>query len=71
MQSVTTNDASKLVPGKAQYSLLLHEGGGIIDDIIVYCQDVNDYFIVLNASCKDKDWAWLQEQAERKSSMLP
>ena len=64
VQSVTTNDVSKLAPGQAQYSLLLNETGGIIDDIIVYCGGVNDYFIVLNAGCKDKDWAWLQAQAE-------
>jgi len=69
VQSVTTNDVSKLAPGKAQYSLLLNEQGGIIDDIIVYCGGVNDYFIVLNAGCKDKDWAWLQEQAEGKPSV--
>ena len=65
VQSVTSNDVSKLAPGQAQYSLLLNEQGGIIDDIIVYCGGVNDYFIVLNAGCKDKDWEWLQEQAEK------
>ena len=69
LQSVTSNDVSKLVPGKAQYSLLLNESGGIIDDIIVYCGGVNDYFIVLNAGCKDKDWAWLQERAETASGI--
>ena len=63
VQSVTTNDVSKLIPGKAQYSLLLNEQGGIIDDIIVYCRATNDYLIVLNAGCKDKDWDWLQAQA--------
>ncbi|MGI4792098.1 MAG: glycine cleavage system aminomethyltransferase GcvT [Janthinobacterium lividum] len=70
VQSVTTNDVSKLVPGKAQYSLLLNEGGGIIDDIIVYCQGENDYLIVLNAGCKDVDWAWLQAQAEGKPNVI-
>lgn len=63
VQSVTTNDVSKLAPGKAQYSLLLNEHGGIIDDIIVYCLGEGDYMIVLNAGCKDKDWDWLQAQA--------
>ena len=61
---MTTNDVSKLAPGKAQYSLLLNERGGIIDDIIVYCLSRHEYMIVLNAGCKDKDWAWLQAQAE-------
>ncbi len=67
VQSVTTNDVSKLVPGKAQYSLLLNEAGGVIDDIIVYCRADNDYLIVLNAGCKDKDWDWLQMQAQGKA----
>ncbi len=75
VQAVTTNDVLKVAvkdnllgkhqysPGKAQYSLLLNEHGGIIDDIIVYCLGENDYMIVLNAGCKDKDWDWLQAQA--------
>ena len=70
VQSVTTNDVSKLSPGKAQYSLLLNEGGGIVDDIIVYCLGENDYMIVLNAGCKDKDWAWLQAQAEGWTNVM-
>lgn len=69
LQSVTSNDVSRLAPGQAQYSLLLNEQGGIIDDIIVYCGGVNDYFVVLNAGCKDKDWSWLQEQAEKTPSV--
>lgn len=69
VQSVTTNDVSKLTPGKAQYSLLLNERGGIVDDIIVYCMGENDYMIVLNAGCKDKDWDWLQAQAQGKPNV--
>jgi len=67
VQSITTNDVSKLVPGMAQYSLLLNEAGGIIDDILVYCKGENDYFIVLNAGCMDKDWLWLRQQFQRNS----
>ena len=63
LQYVTTNDVAKLSPGKAQYSLLLNEGGGVVDDIIIYCRGDHDYLIVLNAGCKDKDWDWLQEKA--------
>ena len=63
VQSVTTNDVSKLAFGKAQYSLLLNNTGGIVDDIIVYCRAEDAYLIVLNAGCKDKDWDWLQAQA--------
>ena len=70
VQSVTTNDVSKLVPGKAQYSLLLNASGGIVDDIIVYCIGENDYMIVLNAGCKDKDWDWLNAQAEGKEDVV-
>ena len=69
VQFVTTNDISKLVPGKAQYSLLLNEAGGVIDDILVYCRAENDYLIVLNAGCKDKDWDWLQTQAQGRSDV--
>jgi len=64
VQDVTTNDAAKLSSGKAQYSLLLNEGGGVVDDIIVYCRGENDFLIVLNAGCKDKDLAWLKSQAD-------
>ena len=70
VQSITTNDVSKLPPGKAQYSLLLNEAGGVIDDIIVYCRARNDYLIVLNAGCKDKDWDWLQSQAQNKTGAV-
>ncbi|MDQ2800632.1 MAG: glycine cleavage system aminomethyltransferase GcvT [Armatimonadota bacterium] len=69
VQSVTSNDVSKLTPGKAQYSLLLNETGGIIDDIIIYCRAEADYLIVLNAGCKDKDWAWLQAEADGRPSL--
>jgi aminomethyltransferase len=70
VQSVTTNDVSRLVPGKAQYSLMLNESGGVIDDIIVYCMGENDYLIVLNAGCKDKDWTWLEAQAAGKENVV-
>ena len=63
VQHMTTNDASRLVPGKAQYSLLLNEAGGIIDDIIVYREGEQEFVIVLNAGCKDQDWDWLTGQA--------
>ena len=69
VQTATSNDVSKLVPGKAQYSLLLNEESGIVDDIIVYFRQPNEYLIVLNAGCKDKDWAWLQMLAEGKPNL--
>ena len=60
IQRVTTKDAGKLTAGKAQYSCLTNESGGIVDDIIVYCIVENKiYMIVVNASNTDKDWNWI------------
>lgn len=70
IQAMTTNDAAKLSPGKAQYSLLLNEGGGVVDDIIVYCLASDAFLIVLNAGCKDKDWDWLQSQVQGKANVV-
>jgi aminomethyltransferase len=62
IQSVTTNDASKLTAGKAQYSCFTNEDAGIVDDLIVYClQENNAYMIVVNASNIEKDWNWLNK----------
>jgi aminomethyltransferase len=61
IQRVTTNDASKLVDGQAQYSCLPNETGGIVDDLIVYKIKDNDYMLVVNASNIDKDWAWISK----------
>lgn len=59
IQRITTNDASKLTAGKAQYSCLTNENGGIIDDLIIYCIEENKvYMIVVNASNIEKDWNW-------------
>lgn len=59
IQRTTTNDASKLVAGKAQYTCLTNNEGGIIDDLIVYCiEENNTYMIVVNASNIEKDWNW-------------
>ncbi|RYF38217.1 MAG: glycine cleavage system aminomethyltransferase GcvT, partial [Cytophagaceae bacterium] len=60
IQRTTSNDASKLVPGKAQYSCLPNTTGGIVDDLLVYMLAEEDYFLVVNASNIDKDWNWLQ-----------
>ena len=51
IQQITTNDASKLTKGKAQYSCLTNNHGGIVDDLIVYCLDENQlYMLVVNAA---------------------
>jgi aminomethyltransferase len=60
IQRVTSNDASKLTAGKAQYSCLPNKDGGIVDDLIVYCLEENkSYMLVVNASNIEKDWNWI------------
>lgn len=58
IQRITSNDASKLIDGQAQYTCLPNETGGIVDDLIVYRIKENDYFIVVNAGNIEKDWNW-------------
>jgi aminomethyltransferase len=60
IQRVTTNDASKLAAGKAQYSCLPNNEGGIVDDLLIYCLEENKaYMLVVNASNIEKDWNWI------------
>ncbi|HLT72444.1 MAG TPA: glycine cleavage system aminomethyltransferase GcvT [Cyclobacteriaceae bacterium] len=59
IQRVTSNDASRLVNGQAQYSCLPNEDGGIVDDLLVYKIADNDYLLVVNASNIEKDWNWI------------
>ncbi len=60
IQRVTSNDASKLTNGKAQYSCLPNNDGGIVDDLLVYCIEENNvYMLVVNASNIEKDWNWI------------
>jgi aminomethyltransferase len=61
LQWVTSNDVSKLVPGKVQYSCLPNEEGGIVDDLLVYCLAENEFMLVVNASNMEKDWNWLHK----------
>ena len=62
LQKVTSNDVSKLVPGKAHYSCFPNGKGGIVDDLIVYHYEPEKYFLVVNASNIEKDFNWLQKQ---------
>lgn len=61
IQKVTSNDASKLVNGQAQYSCFPNDKGGIVDDLIVYKFEDEKYMLVVNASNIDKDWAWINQ----------
>src|SRR5450432_1335136 len=70
IQRVTTNDASKLTAGKAQYSCLTNDEGGIVDDLLIYCIEENKvYMIVVNASNIEKDWHWISKHNTKHVEM--
>lgn len=66
IQKVSVNDASKLSPGKAQYSCMCYEDGGIVDDLIIYQTKEDEYMLVVNASNIDKDFDWISSQNTMK-----
>ncbi len=61
IQRVTSNDASKLTDKKVQYTCMPNDTGGIVDDLLVYRWDANEYYLVVNASNIEKDWNWIQK----------
>ena len=61
LQSLLSNDLDKIAPGQAQYTLLTNDRGGIIDDLIAYRLDRCRYLLVVNASNREADYAWLRE----------
>jgi aminomethyltransferase len=64
LQRLLANDVAKLtVPGKALYSCMLNERGGVMDDLIVYYRDDSRYRLVVNAGTRDKDLAWIRSHA--------
>lgn len=69
IQKISSNDASKLVPGKAQYSCMPNATGGIVDDLIVYKMDEEEYMLVVNASNIEKDWNWISEHNSMGAKM--
>lgn len=70
IQRVTTNDALKLVNGKAQYSCMTNNDGGIVDDLLVYCMEENKvYMLVVNSSNIEKDWNWISRHNTRNVEM--
>lgn len=62
IQKVTSNDASVLTVGRAQYSCLPNFDGGIVDDLIIYKMKEEQYLLVVNASNIEKDWDWISAQ---------
>ncbi len=70
IQRVTSNDASKLKNGQAQYSCLPNNEGGIVDDLLVYCIEENKvYMLVVNASNIEKDWNWISSHNTNNAEM--
>lgn len=61
VQHITINDASKLFPGRVQYSAMCYPDGGIVDDLLVYKISENEFLLVVNASNIDKDFNWMKE----------
>ncbi|MCU7496844.1 MAG: glycine cleavage system aminomethyltransferase GcvT [Ignavibacteria bacterium] len=61
VQYITVNDASKLTPGRVQYSAMCYPDGGIVDDLLVYKVSDEEFMLVVNASNKDKDYNWMKE----------
>ena len=65
IQLISSNDASKLIDGQAQYSCMPNENAGIVDDLLVYKMADEKYLLVVNAGNIDKDWAWVSKQNEK------
>ena len=61
LQYITSNDVSKLTPGKIQYTCLPNADGGIVDDFLLYMLEENSYLLVVNASNMEKDLAWINK----------
>ena len=62
IEGIVTNDVAPLVHGQAQYNLLLNDEGGIVDDLVVY-RGSEGFFVVVNASNREKDLAWMRDHA--------
>ena len=62
IQWITSNDASKIVNGQAQYTCMPNDKGGIVDDLLVYRFSEEKYMLVVNASNIEKDWNWIKSQ---------
>lgn len=69
IQKVCSNDASTLEIGKAQYSCLPNNEGGIVDDLIIYKLKENEYLLVVNASNIEKDWNWISSHNDVNADM--
>ncbi|MDT0676887.1 glycine cleavage system aminomethyltransferase GcvT [Autumnicola musiva] len=69
IQKISSNDASKLVDGKAQYTCMPNETGGIVDDLIIYRINAEKFLLVVNASNIEKDWNWISQHNTMDATM--
>lgn len=69
LQKISSNDASKLVVGKAQYSCMPNDKGGIVDDLIIYKTKEDEFLLVVNASNIEKDWEWIKKHNDVGAEM--
>ena len=69
LQALLSNDLDRVEPGGAQYTLLTNERGGIVDDLIVYRLEACRYLLIVNASNREADFAWLKEREIRGSDV--
>lgn len=70
IQKISTNDASKLSPGKVQYSCMPNGKGGIVDDLLIYCLSEDSFMLVVNASNIEKDWQWISSHNSFGAEMI-
>ena len=69
VQYITINDASKLFPGRIQYSVMCYADGGIVDDLLVYKISENEFLLVVNASNIEKDFQWMKDNNKQGVSI--
>ena len=69
IQKISTNDATTLTVGRAQYSCMPNGKGGIVDDLIIYMIKEEQYLLVVNASNIEKDWDWISSHNSMKAEM--
>ena len=69
LNRMLTNNIARLAPGQGQYTLMLHENGGVIDDLIAYRTGPDDYFLVVNASMSDEDFLWLAAHQDEQVTL--
>lgn len=70
LESLLTNRVGKLALTRGQYTLMLDEQGGVIDDLIIYRTGEEEYFLVINAACRDVDLAWMRGRVPKDGSVV-